>query len=221
MLRKTSIIVLFVALGAMSSLSVNAQTNALPLFNGKQYDENKIYQDENGTFRVQTQEKQVWVPEQETSGILGKHTVAGHYETVREQVKVYINRNGTSASTGGYYDQNGVYHPGNTSNNGGYYDQNGVYHPGNTSNNGGYYDQNGVYHPGNTGTNGGYYDQNGVYHPGTNANGKQPGWVGKNPHGMPPGQRKKMSKNGNYNSGYTQHGQGKNKNKHEDDEDED
>ena len=115
MLRKTKIIVLFVALGAAFSLSADAQINtSLPqIFGSKQYDENKIYQDENGTYRYETREKRVWVPEQESTGIFGTRVVPGHYETVREQVKVYTNRNNRNGSDGGYYDQNGVYHAGN------------------------------------------------------------------------------------------------------------
>ncbi|MDF3077981.1 MAG: hypothetical protein K0S09_1870 [Sphingobacteriaceae bacterium] len=45
--------------------------------------------------------------------------------------------------------------------------------------------------------NGSQYNQNGQYDNGQ----KQPGWAGKHPHGMPPGQRKKVEGNGNYGSG--------------------
>jgi hypothetical protein len=160
MWRKISFIALFAALGTMFSLSAQAQI--LPDILGSRVDENKVYQDENGTYRYETREKRVWVPEQEKTGVFGTRRIPGHYETVREQVKVYTSRNGQNGSNGGYYDQNGVYHAGND---------------------------------------------------GYNTQGKQPGWAGKHPHGMPPGQRKKMDRNGNYNNNPYESNNKKNKKK--------
>lgn len=49
--------------------------------------------DEQGTYRYETREERVWIPEQRTGGIfgVGGRTIPGHYETRTRQVKVYDN----------------------------------------------------------------------------------------------------------------------------------
>ena len=86
----------------------------------------------------------------------------------------------------GYYDENGVFHPGENPYTDGWYDSEGNWHDkselGEYDSNGnlvlptgtviapdgtiGYYDENGVWHEGQNPYEGGYYDANGVWHEG-------------------------------------------------------
>lgn len=88
---------LFVAIGAATADKTSAQQVNIPeIFGGngtRGYEEGKVYQDERGTYHYETRERRVWVPEQRTRGIFGTRVEPGHYETIREQVKIYHNRN--------------------------------------------------------------------------------------------------------------------------------
>lgn len=87
---------LFVAIGAAAADKTNAQQVNIPeIFRGATrggYEEGKVYQDERGSYHYETRERRVWVPEQRTRGIFGTRVEPGHYETIREQVKIYHNR---------------------------------------------------------------------------------------------------------------------------------
>lgn len=88
---------LFVAIGAAAADTTRAQQVNIPeIFRGATrggYEEGKVYQDERGSYHYETRERRVWVPEQRTRGIFGTRVEPGHYETIREQVKIYHNRN--------------------------------------------------------------------------------------------------------------------------------
>ena len=87
---------LFVAIGATAANTAHAQQVNIPeVFRGatRGYENGKVYQDDRGTYHYETRERRVWVPEQRTRGIFGTRVTPGHYETIREQVKVYHNRN--------------------------------------------------------------------------------------------------------------------------------
>ena len=67
----------------------------------------------------------------------------------RERQRELRRQREQQAQQGGWYDQNGNYHPANTQS--GWYDQNGVFHPSNQNgyyNNNGYYNDNGYYNNG-------------------------------------------------------------------------
>jgi hypothetical protein len=76
---KKIIVTAFIAGLSFFALESNAQTGT--------------YTDEQGTYRYETREERVWVPERRTGGIfgVGGRTIPGHYETRTNQVKVYDN----------------------------------------------------------------------------------------------------------------------------------
>lgn len=92
--KKAIMLSLFVTLGAATIDNASAQQVNLPeILRGNRVDESKVYQDDRGTYHYETRERRVWVPEQRTRGVFGTRTEPGHYETIREQVKIYHNRN--------------------------------------------------------------------------------------------------------------------------------
>lgn len=76
---KKIIVAAFIAGLSFFALESNAQTGT--------------YSDAQGTYRYETREERVWVPERRTGGIfgVGGRTIPGHYETRTNQVKVYDN----------------------------------------------------------------------------------------------------------------------------------
>ena len=90
---KKIILAAFIAGLSVLALESNAQTGT--------------YTDEQGTYRYETREERVWVPEQRTGGIfgVGGRTIPGHYETQQRQVKVYTDRNGNRVNTDGQYGE--------------------------------------------------------------------------------------------------------------------
>ncbi|MBC7914445.1 MAG: hypothetical protein H7Y07_10015 [Pyrinomonadaceae bacterium] len=79
---KKIIITAFIAGLSFLALESNAQTGT--------------YTDAQGTYRYETREERVWIPEHRTGGIfgVGGRTVPGHYENRSTQVKVYRDQNG-------------------------------------------------------------------------------------------------------------------------------
>lgn len=78
---KKVILTAFIAGLSLLALESNAQTGT----------------DQQGSYRYETREERVWVPERRTGGIfgVGGRTIPGHYETRTREVKVYDNdRNG-------------------------------------------------------------------------------------------------------------------------------
>lgn len=110
---KAILLTLFVALGAATMNKATAQRVNLPgIFTGNRgYEEGKVYEDERGTYHYETRERRVWVPEQRTRGIFGTRIEPGHYETIREQVKIYHNRNNDYGYDNGRYNRNRKGHP--------------------------------------------------------------------------------------------------------------
>ena len=64
--------------------------------------QDKTYRDDNGDYHYETKDQQVWIPEQRTAGIfgVGGRTIPGHYETRRDQLKVYHNDYQTTGQNG-------------------------------------------------------------------------------------------------------------------------
>ena len=65
--------------------------------------------DEQGSYRYETRQERVWIPEQRTGGIfgVGGRTIPGHYETRDREVKVYTDQNGNPVNQNGDYDRQG------------------------------------------------------------------------------------------------------------------
>ena len=66
--------------------------------------QDRTYQDNEGDYHYETKDQQVWIPEQRVGGIfgVGGRVIPGHYETRREQVKVYNNNHQTFGGEKGW-----------------------------------------------------------------------------------------------------------------------
>ncbi len=93
------ILALFAASGTITAQAQYRQTETVWGAN-----DGSIQRDERGEYRWEMRERRVWIPEQRTRGILGVggRTIPGHYETRRERVKVYLDRDNNKKNKKGH-----------------------------------------------------------------------------------------------------------------------